>query len=161
MPILSTDILLKQSGGANIGGAISASDVSTALHGLFDVVSGSESLAGDVEYRCVYVKNNHATLTLYGAVVFISANTPSGDTTCDIGLGAAAINGTETEVANESTAPAGVAFSAPASYATGLAIGDLAPGAYKAVWIRRTVTAGAAAYNADSVTLAVQGDTAA
>ena len=54
--------------------------------------------------------------------------------------------------------PTGVSFSATTTFAGGLTIGDLAAGAHKAVWVRRTVNAGAAAY-ADSFTLRVQGDT--
>lgn len=161
MPITASDILYKQSGAANLGGAISATDVSTALHGLFDVVSGSESLDGDVEYRCIYVKNAHATLTLYNAVAFIQSNTPASDTTCDIGVGSAEISGVEQTVADENTAPADVSFGAPSSYSTGYPLGDLDPGQHKAIWIRRTITAGAPAYNNDGMTLAVQGDTAA
>lgn len=161
MPIVASDLLYKQSGAANLGGAISGTDVSTALNGLFDYVAGSESLAGDVEYRCIYVKNNHATLTLYNAIAFISSNTPSTDTDCTIGVGSSAVAGTEQTVANENTAPAGVTFSAPATYETGIGLGDLAPGQHRAIWIKRTVNAGAAAYNGDGFTLAVQGDTAA
>jgi len=161
MPIISTDILYKQSGASSLGGAISATDVSTAINGLFDVVSGTEALSGDTEYRCVYVKNNHGSLTLYNAAVFIQTNTPSTDTDAAIGVGSSAINGTEQTVANESTAPTSVVFSAPSTFATGLALGDLAPGAWRAVWIRRTVSSAASAYNGDGVTLAVQGDTAA
>ena len=161
MPILATDILIKQSAAGNLGGALSASDVPTSLHGLFDAVIGSESLAGIIEYRCVYVKNNHATLTLYAPVVFVSSNTPSPSTAVDIGVGTSAISGTEQTIANETTAPAGVSFGNASAYASGYAIGDLAPGQTRAVWIRRTVTAGAAAYSGDGMTLAVQGDTAA
>lgn len=161
MPILASDIKIKQSGAANLGGAVSGSNVSSALHGLFDVVQGSESLNGDVEYRCVYVKNEHATLTLYGSVLFIQSNTDSADTVVDVGLGTSAINGTEQTIANENTAPSGVSFGSPASYETGYVIGDLAPGSSKAVWIRRTVTAGASAFSNDGVTLAIQGDSAA
>ena len=161
MPIVPTDIKFKQSGASNLGGSISASDVSTSLHGLFDVVSGSEALAGDVEYRCIYVKNTHATLTLYNAVAFIQSNTPSTDTTCDIGVGTAAINEEEPSIADENTAPAGVTFSAPIDYTSGRALGDLPPGASKAIWIRYTITAGAAAFNNDGPTIAVQGETAA
>jgi len=56
-------------------------------------------------------------------------------------------------VANESTAPAGVTFSAGP-----LAIGDLGPGQVKGIWLRRTVTAGAGAVN-DGAVYAVSGDT--
>ena len=161
MAIVSTDIQYRLSGGAsNSDPALSLGGVksSTAASNYFDDVSSAEASAGDTEYRCVYVHNNHGTLTLIGAKVFIQTNTPSSDTDVAIGLGSSAINGTEQTVANESTAPTGVSFSAPTTFAGGLAIGDLAAGAHKAVWVRRTVNAGAAAY-ADSFTLRVQGDT--
>ena len=161
MAIVSTDIQYRLSGGASnsdpvlsLGGVKS----STAASNYFDDVSSAEASAGDTEYRCVYVHNNHGTLSLIGAKVFIQTNTPSSDTDVAIGLGSSAINGTEQTVADESTAPTGVSFSAPTTFAGGLAIGDLAAGAHKAVWVRRTVNAGAAAY-ADSFTLRVQGDT--
>ena len=161
MAIVSTDIQYRLSGGssnsdpaASLGGVKS----STAASNYFDDVSSAEASAGDTEYRCVYVHNNHGTLSLIGAKVFIQTNTPSSDTDVAIGLGSSAINGTEQTVADESTAPTGVSFSAPTTFAGGLAIGDLAAGAHKAEWVRRTVNAGAAAY-ADSFTLRVQGDT--
>ena len=161
MAIISTDIQYRLSGGAsNSDPAASLGGVksSTAASNYFDDVSSAEASAGDTEYRCVYVHNAHATLTLIGAKVFIQTNTPSSDTDVAIGLGSSAINGTEQTVADESTAPTGVSFSAPTTFAGGLAIGDLVAGAHKAVWVRRTVNAGAAAY-ADSFTLRVQGDT--
>ena len=82
MAILTTDIIYRLSGGAansdpaaSLGGAKS----STAwVSGIFDDVSSAEASAGDIEYRCLYVKNAHATLTLYSATVWISTNTPSG-----------------------------------------------------------------------------------
>ena len=161
MAIVSTDIQYRLSGGssnsdpaASLGGVKS----STAASNYFDDVSSAEASAGDTEYRCVYVHNNHGTLSLIGAKVFIQTNTPSSATDVAIGLGSSAINGTEQTVADESTAPTGVSFSAPTTFAGGLALGDLAAGAHKAVWVRRTVNAGAAAY-ADSFTLRVQGDT--
>lgn len=168
MAITATDIEFRLSGGAAnadgnaaLGGEISANAVSGALHAFFDRVTGAEAAAGDVEYRCLYVRNGHPTLTLYGAVVWVSSNTPSADTAMAIGLGTSAINGTEQTIADESTAPAGVAFSEPANFAAGLAIGDIPPGQHKAVWLRRTVSAAAAAYNNDGATLAVQGDSGA
>jgi hypothetical protein len=164
MPIVAADIAYRMSGGAanatpllSIGGIKSANAMPA---GILDDVSGAESAAGDINYRCIYVHNAHATLTLQAARIWIQANTPSADTTIDIGLGAAAVNATETAVANEATAPAAVAFSAPANFAAGLVIGDIPPGQHKAVWLRRTVNAAAAA-SADTFTLRVQGDTAA
>lgn len=164
MPIASTDVQYRISGGAanavqaaSLGGAKSATAFATDF---FDAVSSAETTAGDIEYRCFYVHNNHGSLALQNAVIWIQANTPSADTTADLGVGTSAINGVEQTVANENTAPTGVTFSAPANFAAGLALGTIPAGQHKAVWVRRTVGALAAAAN-DGFTLRVQGDTAA
>ena len=108
--------------------------------------------------RSFYVHNNHGTLTLQGAKVWISAQTSSATTDIAIALDGAGKNGTaETEV-NESTAPTGETFSQPADFAGGLSLGDLAAGEYYPVWIRRTINAGTAAAT-DTWTISVQGDT--
>jgi hypothetical protein len=169
MAIISSEIQYRLSGGASnsvasasIGGAKSSTAITTGVaNNLFDNVSGDEAAAGDVEYRCVYIHNANASLTWENVVVWISANTPSTSTTIDIGLGAAAVNATETAVANESTAPAGVTFSAPTTKGAGLSIGNIPAGQAKAVWLRRTVEAGAAAINNDNVVLQAEGDSAA
>lgn len=168
MPIISTDIQYRLSGGASntdvnasLGGDKSSTSVGTGLHNLFDVVGSAEAATGDTEYRCVYVHNNHGTLTMQSAKIWISSNTPSTDTSVEIALGSSAVNGTETPVANENTAPSGPTFSAPASEGAALSIGDIPAGEHKAVWIKRIVNAGAAAYNNDTATLTVKCDTAA
>lgn len=167
MAVLNTEIKFFLSGGAansdvnaSLGGAKSSTEITSAqLHNLFDVVTSAEASAGDVEYRCLYVENTNGTDSLLSAAAYVSSNTPSADTTLDIGLGTSAINGTEQTVADESTAPAGVTFSAPATLGAGLAIGDLTAGQHKAIWVRRTVNAAAAAYNNDTATINVGGDT--
>lgn len=162
MAILSTDIKYKLSGGAlntapnaSLGGAKSSTDVPP---GIFDDVSSAEASAGSVEYRCVYVHNNHLTLSLLLAKLWIQANTPSASTDVAVGLGSSGLNAIEQTVATEVTAPTGVIFSSPAAFASGLSLGDLPAGQHFAVWVRRTVTAGAAAAS-DTFTLRVQGDT--
>lgn len=163
MPIVSTDIKYRLSGGAanadpdlSLGGAKSSTE---APADLFDDVSSAESAAGDIEYRCFYVHNANATLTLQNAVVWIVSNTTGNRIA--IGVGSAAVNGTEQTVANENTAPTGgVTFSQPASKGAGLALGNIPAGQHKAVWVRRTVPASTGAAN-DSYTLRVEGDTAA
>ena len=162
MPIISTDIQYRLSGGASnadqnasLGGAKSSTAASSAI---FDDVSGDESAAGDVEYRCVYVHNNHGSLTLQNAVAWLSANTPSSSTDAAIGLGTSAINGTEQTVADEGTAPSGVTFSASANKAAGIALGSIPAGQHRAIWIRRTVTAGAVAAS-DGFTVRTEGET--
>lgn len=164
MPIISTDIKYRLSGGAanadpllSLGGAKSSTDASSNL---LDAVSSAEALAGDIEYRCYYVHNAHATLTLENAVAWISANTPSADTTIDIGVGTSAVNATEQTVANENTAPSGITFSAAATEGAAVALGNIPPSQHRAVWIRRTINVATAATN-DTATLVAKGDTQA
>lgn len=144
---------------ASLGGARSSTVVPT---GLFDTVTGDEAAAGDAEYRCFYIRNEDADADGWiDPVVWISSNTPSADTTMAIGLDPAGKNGTATTIATEGDAPAGVSFSSPANKAAGLAL----PGApyaqndFCAVWVRRTVTAGAASAPTDPATFSFEGDT--
>lgn len=153
MPITSQDIQLYQSGSSGLGGAISG-----VLSPGFDAVLPAESNAGSVEYRCLYVRNGHASLTLTAAKMWLSANTPSASTTIAIGLGTSAVGATEQSIANETTAPVGVTFVAAASEAAALTLGDLPAGQARAVWERRIVTAGAAALNQDTYERTVAGE---
>lgn len=168
MPIVAADIQMRLSGGAAnsnvnaaLGGAKSSVSVTDAsLHNLFDVVSSAESAAGDTEYRCIYIHNNHGTLSLQNAVIWISTQTPAAGSTIDIALGGEGLNGTAETVANENTAPSGESFSAPSTEGGGLSLGTIPAGQHYPVWIRRTISASAAAYSTDSVILTVKGDTA-
>lgn len=165
MPIQSTDIVLRLSGGASnavpaasLGGAKSSV---VAGANIFDGVTGTEAAAGDIEYRCAYAHNAHATLSLDNAVAWLTANTPSASTDIALGLGSSALNGTEQAVGDEQAAPAGVTFSAAASKAAGIALGSIPAGQSRAIWYRRTINAGAAAVASDTYTVRVEGDTAA
>lgn len=165
MPIVSGDIAYRLSGGASnsdqnasLGGVKSSNAVSSSL---FDIVGSAEAAAGDTEYRCIYVHNAHATLSMLNSVIWIQSNTPSSDTSLDIGAGTSAVNGTEQTVANESTAPTGVTFSAAANEGAAVTLGDIPAGEHKAVWLRRTVGAAAAVYTGDGATLRVKCDTLA
>jgi hypothetical protein len=169
MPIVAADIIERLSGGsgntdvnASLGGAKSSTALTdNATHNLWDVVSSAESSAGDTEYRCIYVHNNHGSLTLQSAKVWISTNTPSADTAIRIALGTSAVNGTEQTIANESTAPTGVTWSTAANEGAALSIGNIPAGQHKAIWIERVISAAASAANDDSYVLSYAGDTAA
>lgn len=136
-----------------------------SLNDLFDDVSGTENAASTVDYRAIDVLNNHATLTLLNAVVYVSAEVAGGagvaiavDNTGPVAKGATTQGAS---IATETTAPTGVgAFSTPTTAAAGLALGSLAPGQIRRVWIRRTA-ANTAAVDADGFTLGIAGDTAA
>ena len=157
MAIVAADILFKFSvktgtaGNQTVGTAdgslgkwISTTQITDAtLHNLFDVVTGDENAASDVEYRCIFIHNAHATLTWLGPVVWLSAETAGGaNIAIAVDGGASSLIGDTVaqadEVANEGTAPTGEAFSSPTTKATGLALADLAAGRCRAIWLRRT-----------------------
>lgn len=179
MAIVAGDILIKLSvktGSAgnttagtpagSLGKYISTTEVSgTALNNLFDDITGQENFDSDVEYRCVFVHNNHGSLTLQNAVVYLSAQVSGGavgaiavDSTAASAVGSASAQALE--VADENTAPAAISFSAPTTRATGLSLGNIPAGSVKAFWIRRTA-ANTVALNNDGLTFVVSGDTAA
>lgn len=180
MAITSSDILYKLSiktgsagnasaqpdPNASLGKYISTSQLSgTALGNLFDDVSGDENAASDVEYRCIFIHNAHATLTLLGAVIWLQSEVSGGanvaisvDTTAASAIGSSSAQAKE--VANENTAPSSQTFSSPTDKAGGLALGDIPAGSCRGVWVRRTA-ANTAALNSDGVTLRCEGDTAA
>jgi hypothetical protein len=169
MPIVSTDLKIRLSGGAgnsdpnaSLGGVKSSTEITdNVLNNLFDLVSGTESLAGDIEYRGIYLHNGHGTLTAQNVRIYISSNTTSTADEWDIALGGEGLNATMETVANENTAPAGETFSHPTTYAGGLAPVDIPAGQHIGIWVRRTVDAAAPAIDNNSITIKYDCDTAA
>lgn len=145
----------------SLGDQVSTTEITDAtLNNLFDDVSGAEAASGDTEYRCIFILNNHASLTLTGATIAVQSQTAGGasvdiatDNIAKSAKGSASAQATS--IPDETTAPTGVS----AFGAGPLALGDLAPGEVKGVWIRRTVPVGATAANPDGVVLRVTGDT--
>lgn len=165
MPIVASDIQYRLSGGSanadpnlSLGGVKSANAAGATL---FDNISSAEASAGHTDYRCVYIHNNHATLTLQSAKVWIHSNTPSTDSDVTIALAGEGVNGTAETIANENTAPSGESFVSAATEGAALAIGNIPPGQHQAVWIKRVVGAAAAAFTGDGFTLRCKGDTSA
>jgi hypothetical protein len=151
---------------ASLGKYISTTEISgTALNSLFDDVSGDENAASDVEYRCIFLHNAHASLTWTSVYAWLSAETAGGASIAIAvdGIAASPIgqSGAQAdEVATESVAPSGESFSAPVTKGTGVSVGDIPAGYCRAIWVRRTAAASAALDN-DSVELSFSGDTAA
>lgn len=180
MPIASSDILFKLStksgsAGNTVSGVPSGSlgkyistaqiDSISTLNNLFDDVSGDENAASDIEYRCFFIHNNHGSLTYQSPVIWVSGQVAGGasgflavdnNAATPIGTGIAQAQ----EVADESTAPTGISFSAPSSKGAGLSLGDIPAGYCKAVWVRRNAY-NTSAVNNDGITIKVEGDTAA
>lgn len=147
MPITLSDVHFYLSGGgsntdpsASLGGVISST---VAGSNLFDGLSDAQIAAGRVDYRCVYLKNGHATLEWLDVVVWIRKNTPRSDTSFEVGLGTSDVGDTEQTIANATTAPSGVTFDDAPDFANGLEVGVLYPGETVAIWLKRTVDAGA------------------
>lgn len=143
----------------SLGKYVSTTPITTATaNNLFDDVSGAEAAAGDVEYRCVFIQNDHATLTLQNCQVALASQTAGGgdiaialDGTAISAKGSASAQAAE--VVDEQTAPTGAG-----AFGTGaLNVGNLGPGQVKGIWLRRTVTAGASATN-DGAILNWSGD---
>lgn len=147
----------------SLGGFISTTElVSASLHNLFDQVSGTENTAQESEYRCIFIHNSNATDDFLNIKVYITSEVADG-ANAEIGVDSTVASpvGSTTEqavtVANEDTAPASVTFSAPTTSDAAIAVGDLAPGEVRAVWVKRT-TANSSALANDGVTLRVQGE---
>jgi hypothetical protein len=148
---------------ASLGDQVSTTPLTTAVIGnLFDDVSGAEALAGDVEYRCVFVCNNHATDTAFNVTIAVQSEVALGASVAlaldNIGVTArASASAQALTVANESTAPSGGA-GIGAFGAGPLTIGTMAPQTVAGVWVRRTVGASTAAISGDGATLRIAGE---
>jgi hypothetical protein len=142
--------------GANDSQAVT---VTQNRNNLFDDITKDESFDGDTEYRCFYVWNDHASDPLVDCAAYI-ASQPGGADSVEIGLDPAGVNdgsSAAVTVANESSAPAGVTFSAPADSASALSIGDIPAGQGIAIWVKRTVPARTLAGHAnDTMKIAVE-----
>jgi len=179
-----------QGGGSSDGGAAGSAAVSLGGYrgsgeitdntdnNLFDDITGAQAAAGHTDYRCFAFKNAHGSLALQGAKVWISTDEANADTAISIAVEVPtgdASTGTAQSVVSETTAPtvnAGnvsnwVASATADSYANGIAVNinghsaDMAAGNIVLVWVRRVVSAGAAAASAVNFTVRLQGDTAA
>jgi hypothetical protein len=165
MPIVASDIKFYLSGGASnsdpllsLGGIISSTQAGTNI---FANVSSSDAASGKTYYRCIYIKNTHATLALESAKVWFQANTPSTTTAVSMALAGEGLNATAETVVDQFTAPVGETFSAPSSSGTSLSLTNVPAGQYYAVWLKLVVDASSPAYANDGFTLRVLGDTAA
>lgn len=171
MAVIASDMKYLLSGGAAntdpndaLGGKISSTEVviSPTKNNLFDDVSSAEASSGKVEYRCLYVFNDHSTDGLTSGKLWISQNTPSSGTLIAIGLDPAGVGdgdttGEATTIADETSVPSGVTFSSPSTEGAALDIAAIAAQEGFAVWVRRTVSAATEAAPTDPFTLTFKG----
>jgi hypothetical protein len=149
-----------------LGKYATSNDLADAtLNAMFSDATGAENAASTIHYQCQFIYNANGANALQSPFAWLSAEVAGGatiaigaDTTATSAVGAAPAQGLT--IANRTTAPAGVTFSAPTTFGTGVALSSIPAGNVKGLWYRRTL-ANTAALNADGVTVSVQGDTAA
>jgi predicted phosphodiesterase len=142
--ILPEDIKFYLSGGYynsdplnSLGGETSSFQLTSGtLNGLFDRVDTSEAEIGDIEYRCVYLRNTSQTRKLLGTKIWIETGTASSNTSIAISLGSSGINGIEPTIPDEGIEPPMNFFEIPLQAPDEPNIGDLYPGDHIALWIR-------------------------
>lgn len=159
MPIIAKDVSLYlsipdarqgwQSAGTpghSLGGYVSTTPLNVAvpLNNLFEDVTGEQNEVGVTDYRCVFVRNGHSSLTLRGARLwmepFANAVAMVLIGTDPVGATKQALVGRQAAVIQSPTdAPAGVVFYRPLGKASSLLLGDLPSESVCAVWVQRTV----------------------
>lgn len=178
MPIASTDLVYQFSvptatqgnqtlgnAATSHGGWLSTTLITDAvLDNIFSDVTGDENASSNVDYKCIFLVNNHATLTLQRAVVWLFSEVVGGANGAvaldNIGILPKASNAQQaTIITGKNVAPVGVTtFSTATTKSAGLTIGDIPPGNCAAIWLRRTATNSVAQVN-DGVSIRAEGDT--
>jgi hypothetical protein len=151
----------------SLGGYMASTEITDAtLNNLFDDVTGDENSASDVEYRGMFVHNDHATIDWTSVVMWISSEVGGGTTVAIAPADEGAVPEDQAgtvqmeTIADEQTAPSGPSFSAPTTKGTGISLGTIGANEAHGIWVRRTA-ADTAAVNNDGFTLSVEGDTTA
>lgn len=131
---------------------------------LFDDITGSENIGFATDYRCVFLVNLNFSLTLYNAIVYITAQ-QAGGADCEIGLdttGVVPLNSPSLQslqIANETQAPFNIPFFQASTRPFALEIGDVPPRNCIGIWIKRQAQ-NSPAMVGDYLTIRVEGDTA-
>lgn len=122
---------------------------SGADQNIFDDVTNAQRIAGVTEYRKIFIRNENAD-TWAAVKLWIAQFTDSPDDEISIALG--------TNAGVQSVEGVGATYVSPDSkvHADVLSVGDLAQNAYKAIWIKRVVTASANGYTNNSFQLAAE-----
>lgn len=130
------------------GSTLSDTDATVAnlANETFDNIVKQESLDGDIEYRCFYLKNEHPTEQALNVSIYLKTDANGADSFTmgkDLaGVGNGVTTGVADIIPNENTAPdPAVSFSAPATPETAIVLGSLNPGESVAFWLKRTVPA--------------------
>lgn len=168
MPIGSDYTEIRLSGGLTntvpasaLGGAMST-EVNGVVndriaHGVFDRVTLAQAQSGHTDYRCLYVKNKHASADITAVTLLQRIGPSNTKITLELGNGSSAVNGTEQTIANETTAPTNVTFTTPSNSTEGVELAtSLSNGKKKAFWLKRVTAAGALAEEDSSYRIGIR-----
>lgn len=170
MSVAGTDMNLKYSVAAaagnttagaqatSLGDQVSTTQLGTSgVNVQFDDVSSSEASAGDTEYRCFFVCNDHATDSAVNVQILVQANATRSTWTVaadSIGVTAkGAATAQAATIANENTAPTGVG-----TFGSSASLGTIPAGSVAAFWVKRVTGASTANLTSDSATLRIGGE---
>ena len=159
----------------SLGGTMNTSTIAdNTANNIFDDVTGDESTSGTVEYRCIAVKDSHATAQMLNAKVWITGYVRAGTSNDVISFAIEQTIGAGSLInvlANEWAAPAQpftvpaagggtVAWTAEGAPSSTLTFGTVnAAGGWFGLWLRRSVPVTASAYSNRAVTIQVQCET--
>ena len=182
MAITQNDLLYKYTGTAgtanpqtSLGGTLNANTIPSGVaNNVFDDVTGSESSLGASHYRCIGIHNTLTTHVWMNTSIRVDGYDRAGSSNDVIyfwaekpaGAGGNP-DGTVQIIGSETTAPSGVSWTAegaPSSYTTISGkdyTGSIGADDWSAIWLFRSIPAGAAAYTNRSCTIRVQGETSA
>ena len=143
--------------GQNRGGAISAVEIdkninpaSPIWNQIFRDFTNTERNNGSTQYKCIFLKNTHATLTVTNGQIWFSAVTPNPSTYTRMGLETNAISTPAHTIANETTAPSGIDLdtrhNAPGESIT---LPSIPAGGYVGIWFMIELRPNAAYYAKD------------
>lgn len=139
----------------SLGGSMSATQLKTGLHNLFDAVTPEEAENGDTEYRCLvlYADASHSDIEVY-----IDPETSSPDTQIDLaweGKNPAS----PTTIPDEDSAPDQTGWEETSfthrNSSNKLALSDMDAGDKQYIWFKRIVNAGAN-LGTDTATICVE-----
>lgn len=167
VPVIApSDLVFFHSGGYynndarhSLGGTMSNFPViSGALNGLFDRVDTSEAENGNIEFRCIYLKNINQTRKLLKTKIWVETTTSSPTTSVSVSIGSGGVNGVEPAIPHENVEPPMQFFAVPFSAPDQPNIGDLFPGDSIGLWVRWTVEPGTLSANNDFCVLRLDGE---
>ena len=179
--LAATDIFFNYTGTATgtsnnslaLGGTMNTSTITDALaNNVFDDVTGDESTGGTLEYRCIAVKDSHATAQMLNVKTWITGYVRAATSfdvvsfACEKTVGTGSLMNV---IANAYAAPSlqftlamggTCAWTAEGAPSSTIEFGTImANGGWMGLWLRRSVPVTASAYSNRSVTIQVQCET--